>query len=462
MRTIRFLWAVVFFASLGVVTSCTDDNAEQIVLDGITIDGQGTQIKLNQVTVSNITSVSASLESGIVSLDPDLSILDAGFVWSGSNSLPVVSDSSASVGALNEAGSFQYTLEGLEPGMLYYSRVYIETEKGTGYGNVVAFTTSEAPADVIVINEGNFQSGDGSFSTYNSVTEEVALSVFASTNGYPIGATIQNTRIFNGKIYAVTNSPDKLEVIDAQSFASVAYINQGFSSPYAFAAIGDKGYVTNWGTYNSETWSFENPFIAIVDLESNTVTSTIDRDIKPQDVVAVGDYFYVSNGGGSSVTVFNASTDEVVTDITVSEKPDRMVLDAEQDIWLICSSGNIVEIDTETNTVEKTITDVQVSGFNEKMVINEESNKLYYLSSSGWPDYETAVYELALNASSAPSEALISGTNFYGLGISPDNVVYVADANAFQGNGSVVRYSLDGTKLNSFATGRGPNGFIFR
>lgn len=105
---------------------------------------------------------------------------------------------------------------------------------------------------------------------------------------------------------------------------------------------------------------------------------------------------------------------------------------------------------------------MQGSGYNEKMVINEAGDQLYYLSSSGWPDYNTAIYMLGIDANAAPTEAVVSGANYYGLGISPDDELYVTDANAFQGNGTVYRYSLDGTEINSFSAGRGPNGFIFR
>lgn len=322
--------------------------------------------------------------------------------------------------------------------------------------------SQESLADVMVINEGNFQSGDGTFSTYNSQTGEVQLSVFAAANGFPLGAAIQHAVLFEGNVYAVTNASDKLEVIDGESFESIGYIDTGLSTPYAFAATGDKGYVTNWGTFNSESGSYEGSFIAVVDLDAYTITTTIPREVRPQGVVAVGDYFYVANVDGSTVTVFDAEDDKMVTDISVSEHPDRMVVDAEGDIWLICNSGNIVEIDAATNTVVRTISDVQHIGFNEKMVINDEGDKLYYLSSSGWPDYETAVYELETSAIAAPAEPIISGQNFYGVGISLDDIVYVADANAFQGNGSVIRYQLDGTRIDSFAAGRGPNGFIFR
>lgn len=317
-------------------------------------------------------------------------------------------------------------------------------------------------ADVIVINEGNFQSGDGTFSSYNIETEEVTLSVFAGANGFPIAATIQNAILLEDRIFAVTNAPDKLEVLEGESFKSIAYINSGFANPYAFAAVGDKGYVTNWGTLNTSNYTYENPYIAVVDLTTYAVIDSIFTEVKPQDVVAVNGNFYVSNVGGNTISVYNASNDEVVMEIEVPDHPDDLAVDKDGDVWVITNSGSIVQVDTETNSVVKTISNVQNAGFNETMVINDAGDKLYYLASSGYPDYETAVYELPIASTKAPEAALLSGNNFYGLGISPNNVLFLADANAFQGNGTVTRYDLDGKELGSFEAGRGPSGFIFR
>lgn len=323
--------------------------------------------------------------------------------------------------------------------------------------------TDESRADVIVINEGNFQSGDGTFSSYNTDTEEVNFSLYASANGFPVGATIQSAQIFGDNIYAVTNGPDKLEIFDAETFESIAYITSGFANPYAFAAVDDKGYVTNWGTLNTTDYSYENPFITVIDLTTNAVTDSLMLEGKPQDIVAVNGFFYVSNVGGSSISVIDAATDEIVKEIAVADNPDDLVVDVEGDVWVIANSGNIVKIDTETNMVEKTISGIEVAGFNETMVISEDGQHLYWLSSVGeYPNYTTSVYELNISATTAPEDAIVSGTTYYGLGISPENILYVADANAFQGNGSVIRYNLDGTELNTFAAGRGPAGFIFR
>lgn len=316
-------------------------------------------------------------------------------------------------------------------------------------------------ADVIIINEGNFRSADGSLSTFNSSTAQASFSVFASVNGFPLAATVQNAIVEGGHIYAVTNEADKVEVIASSDFQSVATVRQGFNSPYSVAIIGDKAYVTNWGELNA-TWEWEHSFISILDLTNYAVIDSIQVSELPQHVLAVGNEFYVSNVGSNTLSIYNSTTDEWVTDIVVSSGPDKMVLDADGDVWVLCTSGNLVEVDPTTQTVKQTLSNISASGFNEKMVIDEAGENLYFLSAGTAPDYEKEVYTVDVTGATPQPVKLTSGKNFYGIGVSPDGELYVADNKAFQGVGEVFIYDQDGMKINSFISGRAPNGFIFR
>ncbi len=456
-----FIKGIVAVGMVLSLWSCADSDPEEVILDGITIETQITKIKFSQVVVSEITSSSAFASADLVSLDPNFEIIEAGYVLSPVNSLPTDTDIKMVFGEIEEPVKIESELTALDPATVYYIRAYVETSSGFGYGNPVAFTTDDAMADVVVINEGNFTSGDGSFSTYNSLTGEVELSVFASANGFPVAATIQNAVIYNDAIYAVTNAGDKVEVINSETFESEALINSGFQNPYSFAAIDEKAYVTNWGVLNTETYAWEGSFISIVDLESNAVVDSILLAVQPQHVLAYNDHFYVSNVGGSTISVYDPATNGVIETIEVSFGPDKMVVDVNDDIWVMCTSGTLVKIDGETNDVELTISEINGSGYNERMVISEAGDVLYYVGTSAWPDATTYVYELAITETAAPESELISGENFYGVGIS-NEVIYVTDHNAYQGNGFVHRFGLDGAEINTFAAGRIPSGFVFR
>ena len=329
-------------------------------------------------------------------------------------------------------------------------------------------------ADVIVVNEGNFNSADATLSAYNSSTGQVFLSVFASTNGFPFAGTLQNVVEYQDKYFAVISNTDKLEVLNKSDFKSVATIKPGssapikFASPFSFAAVGNKGYISNWGTYNPSTWGYDNPSIVVVDLTNYTITGKIDVTERPQHLLAIGNKIYVSDVTSNTISIINTSTDQIEANkIAVGKNgPDKMLLDANNKLWVICRSKNLVRINPATNEVEATIENIESLGFNAKLVTNGEKNKLYYMASKYAPDYsytDAKIFEIAITATSAPANPIITGRNFYGLGVHPKTgVIYVADANAFQSNGTIIRYKNDGTEMDSFAAGKGPNGFIFR
>ncbi len=322
---------------------------------------------------------------------------------------------------------------------------------------------------VVVINEGNFNSADGSLSTYNPTDGTVNLTVFANQNGFPIGATVQNMSAHQGLWYAITANPDKVEVISPSNFGSIATIDAGtaqipaLENAFGFAAVGNKGYVSNWGTFNDSTFIFENSFIAVLNLDNNTVTQRIDLNEQPQHLLAVNDQIYIANVSSNTLFVLNPNTDLIEDTIVVENGPDQMLLDANQKIWVICRSGSLVRVDPSDHSVEATVTGIQTTGFNEKMAINGSGDKIYYLSSTGFDPSTDEIYEFEISATTAPTTPLISGQNLYGVGIDPlENIIYVSDAAAFQDDGTVTRYDTDGNALNTFDAGRGPNGFLFQ
>jgi len=438
------------------------ESEEPIVFQGIRIGGKVTRIELSAATISDIGQTSATLSTEALTLDGNLPITQHGHVWSSVNQEPTTSDSKTEFGELTVAGIFITELENLVPNTTYFVRSYVITASGTGYSNQInAFTTSDAPFDVLVINEGNFFSGDGSLSTYQSFTREVNLSAFAAANGFPIGATLQNILPYNNQMYMVTNAPDKLEILDPETLESIDIINAGFENPIGFAAVGTKGYVSNWGDISTAFGPNPDSYITVIDLETNLITGTIDLNSRPQELLAFGDKVYIANEGGSSISVIDTNTD-LITDIVTESGPSELILDANEHIWAICTGGFLVEIDPLSGLVVQTIPNVEVSGFDEKMTVSGDGNTIYFLSVASFPSTETKVFEFEITSTTAPSEALIEGENFYGIGIHPaSNTLYIGNSNGFISNGEVLLYDTEGNELDDFNTGIGPNGFVF-
>jgi sugar lactone lactonase YvrE len=122
--------------------------------------------------IANLTSTTAQSGGIISNLGTGLTVTATGVCWSATNQTPTTADSKTSDGT--NAG-FKSILTGLTANTRYYLRAYVQNEAGTGYGNVVTFTTSTTTADTTVTvstfagnSNGGFVNGTGSAASFNS------------------------------------------------------------------------------------------------------------------------------------------------------------------------------------------------------------------------------------------------------------------------------------------------------
>ena len=143
--------------------------------------------------------------------------------------------------------------------------------------------------------------------------------------------------------------------------------------------------------------------------------------------------------------------------------PSELVVDGTGNVWSLCTSGALVEINTSDYSVGTTIAGLTTSGFAEKMDINGSGDMVYFLG--GTNDTFTGlttVYQVDLSTQLV-TPLIDGGFALYGIGINPEsNDIYIGDSNAFQSTGTGFRYSDQGDKIDEFATGIGPNGFLFK
>jgi YVTN family beta-propeller protein len=325
---------------------------------------------------------------------------------------------------------------------------------------------------VLIVNEGPFQNGTGTISYFNRTAKSVEDDIFQTVNGRPLGNVVQSVSIHNGRAYIVVNNAGKIEVADAKDFTSVGVIT-GLVMPRYFLGINEqKAYVTQWGTGGV------NGSVLVVDLQTNAVTKTIPTGRGPERLLNVAGTVYVVCGGGfgedNRVTVINANTDEVITDITVGENPNNIQLDDGGRVWVSCggkkvfgnpaqnTAGSLVRISTPvslampSNRVELTLPFADVNGTPAEMTINKAKNTLFYT-------FAGKVYRQDVNTPTLNTTPVIN-RSFYELGIDPaDDVLYAADAGDYNSNGKAIRYNpATGSSIDSVQVGIIPGGFTFR
>ena len=95
--------------------------------------------KVETKTVSEILAITAKGTGDIIDLGTGIS--DHGHCWSLSTT-PTIADSKTSFGVIANTGIFTSELQDLLPGKTYYFRAYATSSAGTGYGNILSFTTT--------------------------------------------------------------------------------------------------------------------------------------------------------------------------------------------------------------------------------------------------------------------------------------------------------------------------------
>lgn len=319
---------------------------------------------------------------------------------------------------------------------------------------------------VLISNEGNFGTPNGSVSYYNRSTGNVENEIFQNVNDRLLGDVVQHVSVHNDLAYLVVNNSNKIEVVNANTFQEQGTIN-GLALPRYFAAINDnKGYVTEWVNFGV------NGRVAVLDLNTLTVTKTIEVGMLPEQLLLSGGKLYVANSAGNTISVINTTTDVVESSISVTGKPNSLVLDRDNNLWVLSGgqkvynadwsvdeaaseAGALTKISTTNNSILSTLNFNSRSASPNKLVINGDRDNLYYT-------YQGKVFEQSITANALNNTALLN-RSFYGLGVDPEtDILYGGNAGNFTTDGWVVRFQPNGTKIDSFQVGVAPNGFTFR
>lgn len=319
---------------------------------------------------------------------------------------------------------------------------------------------AEFTKGIFIVNEGNFTESNGSVGFYNESTEEISNDIYNQANGVSPGGIIQSLYFYKNLAFIIDQAGNRVEVVEAETFKSVATIEQGLSNPRYMVISNGKGYVSNWGNYDAN-YNLPESYVAVVDLGSYTVTKEIKTDNGSEGLINFGGNVYVANSNSNTVELINTITDVVTSSISVATGPREFVEDKNGKIWVLSSelfaNSALSQLDLSSELVLKSFI---IESSAKSLNINGAGDQLYYLSAPYGADAEVKV--VSIDATQDEAEALILAPNLYGLGIDPiTNVIYLGNHNGFQGNGTVIRYEGD-TFLDSFAAGIAPNGFVFR
>jgi YVTN family beta-propeller protein len=304
-----------------------------------------------------------------------------------------------------------------------------------------------------IVNEGNFNAGNGSLSFYSYDSSKVFNDLFFERNGRPVGDVPNSVVFYGGKAYIVVNNSGKIEVTDQNTLESTGVIGS-LKSPRNMVVLNDaKAYVTS-------LWSDS---VAIVNLYQNSISGYINIGRSSEAIVVTGNTAYVCSWmNGNSVTAINIMTDQVITHIEVGVEPESMVIDQGYNLWVLCTGGwqneyfpELVRINTFTNKVDKRFAFPAKEDTPSCLRIDGLGQNLFYI--------DKGVRKMSVNAAALPGAPLVVQDGwFYKIGINPANGdILVTDAADYIQNGSLLIYKHDGSFVSKHTTGIIPGNITF-
>jgi uncharacterized protein (TIGR02145 family) len=171
---------------------------------------------LTTATTTNISFTTAT-SGGTITTNGGAAITASGVCWSKTNNPPTIADSKIS--GTTASGSFSSAMTNLEQSTTYYVRAFATNSVGTGYGNVVTFTTTTDPNSVTFTY-------NGATVTYGIITSAVTGRQWMDRNlGASRVATASNDRMAYGHLFQWGRPADGHQLVNYTSSTNGAGVN---------------------------------------------------------------------------------------------------------------------------------------------------------------------------------------------------------------------------------------------
>lgn len=299
---------------------------------------------------------------------------------------------------------------------------------------------------VLILNAGNFFQNNGTISFLPRTGNTVATNIFQAANpSLALTGGVQGYTEVNGKgLILVDNSTagqDKVEIVEYNTFKSRATLKTpDIENPRQVIPAGpNKAYVSCWdvsGDFNAGTFYKDPGYIAVVDLNTNTVVKKIPAVKGVENMVVAGTEVFVGSGsytGSKTLLIIDLNTDTEKQRIDFGATPEPIAVDATGKLW-IQAGNDLVQIDPATRLVAKRWTFPTRPG---SVTISADKRTFYYTQSG-------KTYRIGVDANAALGSQVI-GRSFTALGIDPQTKrIYGSVTPSQAQTGYVLRFEESG------------------
>ena len=324
---------------------------------------------------------------------------------------------------------------------------------------------------LFVLNEGTYTYASSSLTFYDPEADTVENNLFYRVNLAPIGDAANSMMIDETGMYIVVNSSKYIYKIDEKTMKYEAKLD-GFTSPRHMLSINkNKAYVSD----------LESTGLWVINPETMQKIGFVETGNTTEKMVRVGNEVVVTNWSNyyqpgtsnSTIQFVNIETDQLVDEMNVTAEPHSIVLDKNNNIWVLCSGGYMPPcepalfcINPATRQIVKRF-DFAEGDYPSSMAIDKSGENLYILN-GGFGTLD--LYKMSVDADALPVTALVnsqqstdnSPKTFSTVAVSPENGdIYLTDVKNYVQNGDVLRYDSNGNFISKFEAGIIPGMMMF-
>jgi YVTN family beta-propeller protein len=318
---------------------------------------------------------------------------------------------------------------------------------------------------MLILNQGGFGKGNASVSYLSDDFVTQQNNIFSLVNpALILGDTGQDIGLYQNLAFIVLNVSNKIEVVNRYTMAHIATVSSGLNNPRYIAFSNGKAFVTNWGDGGSAT----DDYVAVLNLSTYAVSSTIPVAEGPERIVESNSKLYVAHQGGygfgKTISVLNGSTNALLSTINVGDVPNSLEIN-NGILYVLCggkpgysgaeTAGSLVKVNLTNGTVSSTV----------NFPAKTHPSNLDVVTSDFYYTIKSDIFKSSLNAATLPATALFSTTaqGVYGVySFAVHNTkIYVGDAGDYSSNGKIYVYSSTGSLEKNYTVGVIPAGFYF-
>lgn len=218
-----------------------------------------------------------------------------------------------------------------------------------------------ANSQTFVVNQGNYSDGNGSVTAVPFDLNDPARQLYERQ----LGSILQSATQIGDKLYLISNSANRIDVVDVGTQARIGQIGGGDTSPFSSPRYLEYSAYNRNGPYLSNHVYFggESSYVLPLTLSGSggTVGNPIEVDGLPEGMALLGDSLYVALGtfgpgsGVDSLAVIDARLNELAGYIDIECYARFVVVDQiEQDLVAFCEdTDELVVVDPGTRAVKQ-------------------------------------------------------------------------------------------------------------